>query len=550
MTPAELHGVEAWAGDAYQQGWISTSAYERIEQALSIRSGDELFVKVERRPLVAAFFGGTGVGKSSLLNRLANAPVARTGVIRPTSREVTVYVHDSVLLNRLPDHLPTQQAQIARHGAEAFREILWLDTPDIDSAEQSNRTLALAWLPHVDVVVYVVSPERYRDEKAWRVLRAEGQSHAWLFVMNQADRGHPEQIQDFRTVLRRAGFSEPLIFETCCVPPAESDQFESLKQALESLMQAHSHGDLAMHGQRLRRKSVMLALQAALAEMSAELRSLDQLKASWAAEWQVCREDLQMGLEWPMHRIAEDAAGRAKPKRPSAKRPGGSTPNESSPTLGVRDSLWDDWADTRCRDAVDGLVVAALEAGFPANRIRTAIEAELDALPRQITNIMELTLRYSLLRPGNNLQRGALRVARLLLVVLPVASVSWVTYAAVEAFRLSVASQGPYLGVEFIVHSLALVGLSWLLPFTFYRALRPSQEKAALRGLKQGFSKALAAIEVRIFSVIEDLEAQRKQLLAVGENLLVTMREFANESGGKQENSLLERVLPRAGVDA
>ena len=46
--------------------------------------------------------------------------------------------------------------------------------PDFDSIDQNNRHLVLEWLPHIDVLIYVVSPERYRDEKAWRLLFAEG----------------------------------------------------------------------------------------------------------------------------------------------------------------------------------------------------------------------------------------------------------------------------------------------------------------------------------------------------------------------------------------
>ena len=61
--------------------------------------------------------------------------------------------------------------------------------PDFDSTEQSNKQLVLQWLPHIDVLIYVVSPERYKDEKAWRLLLAEGARHAWLFVINQWDKG-------------------------------------------------------------------------------------------------------------------------------------------------------------------------------------------------------------------------------------------------------------------------------------------------------------------------------------------------------------------------
>ena len=57
--------------------------------------------------------GGTGVGKSSLLNRLAGKAVAKTGIERPTSREVTLFHHRSVALQHLPENLPIASVKIA-----------------------------------------------------------------------------------------------------------------------------------------------------------------------------------------------------------------------------------------------------------------------------------------------------------------------------------------------------------------------------------------------------------------------------------------------------
>ena len=52
---------------------------ETAGDPLQFRPSD-LFSNAER-PLVVGLFGGTGVGKSSLLNRLADAEIARTGVV-------------------------------------------------------------------------------------------------------------------------------------------------------------------------------------------------------------------------------------------------------------------------------------------------------------------------------------------------------------------------------------------------------------------------------------------------------------------------------------
>lgn len=87
------------------------------------------------------------MGKSTLPNRLAGQPIARTGVERPTSREVSVYLHGSVQLRQLPKDFPLDEVRIAHHHDDARRQVLWLDMPDIDSVEQHNRELVLSWLP-------------------------------------------------------------------------------------------------------------------------------------------------------------------------------------------------------------------------------------------------------------------------------------------------------------------------------------------------------------------------------------------------------------------
>ncbi|HEY8094690.1 MAG TPA: GTPase, partial [Methylobacter sp.] len=189
--------TKRWTEQALTAGWINADAAKQLSD-VDARSPDTLFNHNGSRPLIVAFMGGTGVGKSSLLNRLAGKAIARAGVERPTSREVTLYHHHSVAIKHLPEQLPLAQIKTAEHDNESRKHVVWIDMPDFDSTEQSNKHQVLEWLPHIDVLIYVVSPERYRDEKAWRLLLAEGGKHAWLFVLNQWDRGLTEQYEDFK----------------------------------------------------------------------------------------------------------------------------------------------------------------------------------------------------------------------------------------------------------------------------------------------------------------------------------------------------------------
>ena len=130
-------------------GWLPSA-----DRLIDTKSPVDLFTGAER-PLVVGLFGGTGVGKSSLLNRLASAEIARTGVVRPTSMEITAYLHESVALNALPDHFDPASFSDNRHSNDALADVMWVDMPDFDSDETANKDQVLQWLPHIDLLIYV-----------------------------------------------------------------------------------------------------------------------------------------------------------------------------------------------------------------------------------------------------------------------------------------------------------------------------------------------------------------------------------------------------------
>ena len=535
-----LSRARDWAQRAVDQHWLQPSDIRELT-ALEARNPASLFEPGSHRPLVAAFFGGTGVGKSSLLNRLAGQPVARTGVERPTSREVSVYLHESIQISGLQHHFPLGEVRIARHHDPTARQIMWVDMPDIDSVEQHNRELVLNWLPHIDVLIYVVSPERYRDDKGWQLLREHGGDHAWLFVLNQWDRGQAVQLDDFKRLLGTAGLRDPLVLRTDCRPLAAEraeDDFTELQGLLREISERHVMSQLEARAEQARLEGLQRALNHCLERLGLR-EGYDELQPDWEDIWSAAEKDLLAGLEWPMQTAVATFTGREA--NPLSR----SLDLTQAPATGpaeTRALLWDEWAEGRVRDALSQLVVAAGNRGLPVLPLKNALEDWPGMTGQRVLGQGQLMLRQSLAKPGNSVQRLALKIAGLLAILLPLGAIGWATYQVVKGYYESALQHLDYLGTDFAVHSLLLIGLSWLLPWFAYTRLKPSVEKSALKGLRAGVIAALAGAGEEVRLQLGEAERRRDIVIGEGREILEGTMELA---GASQPAGRLPELLGR-----
>lgn len=516
-----LAAAQAWAEQAVAGAWLNPGDIRALAE-LKPDTPASLFEADSHRPLVAAFFGGTGVGKSTLLNRLAGQAIARTGVERPTSREVSIYLHDSIQLRHLPNHFPLDRVRIAQHHDAERRQVLWIDMPDIDSVEQHNRELVLDWLPHIDVLIYVVSPERYRDDKGWRMLQAHGGEHAWLFVINQWDRGHPLQYEDFAKLLVKGGFQDPIILRTDSRDPGPArkpDDFGQLQDVLREMADRHVMRQLERHAEALRLQGLRTALAGCLDRLGTA-GGYAELAPEWGRIWDQTQGELLRGLEWPIQSVARAFVGHeANPLRRSIDltRPGG---HEAKPEpRAAAPLLWDDWAASRLRDTLDQLLLEAGQRGLPAAPLKVELDRVFESGGGRVLDEGQRCLRHALARPGNAFRRFLLKLSGGLAALLPILSISLVSYEVVKGYYESVARHLDFLGVDFAIHSVLLIGLSWLLPFFVYRQLKPSAEDTAIRGLRSGIGRALAGLGEDVAERLARTEERRARLVAEGRRI-------------------------------
>ncbi|RLA16993.1 MAG: GTP-binding protein, partial [Gammaproteobacteria bacterium] len=464
-----------WAKEVTESSWATEIQLNALLE-YDARTPDALFTDNASRPLIVAFLGGTGVGKSTLLNRLAGKEIARTGVVRPTSKEVTLFHHESIRIAHLP-RLPTDKIKIAEHSEDSNKQIIWIDMPDFDSTEQSNQELVLEWLPHIDVLIYVVSPERYRDNKAWQILKAEGGKHAWIFVLNQSDRGQPEQYQDFIKQLEKAGFSNPLVYQSCCAVDKSSkqiDEFDTLRATLQSLATENTIQQLELRGLQVRKAELSKLLQSSL-NLLGPSTVTEEAITFWESQW---RELQRLILDASALPIQQMAAYYALQSSELADK-------TTAPYLHLR--LWDKWAQARFDDALDALVLQVNHLQLPVLPIKKLLLPIRENSEKIVEEKTLLSVRKALIKPGNIIQRSLIKIAQFAEVVLPISAMGWVGYQVfIEFYESSLEDIPHYVGTDFAINSTMLIAIAWLFPYFLQKKLKPSVEKAALKGLNYG----------------------------------------------------------------
>jgi hypothetical protein len=179
---------------------------------------------IESSFLTIGLLGGTGVGKSSIMNALAGSEVASTSHRRPHTDQVLVYRHFEA--NPLPalalGDVPWREIE---HKSHVVKHILLCDLPDFDSLMGRHRDHVLGFLEHLDILVWITSPEKYGDGLFYEFLQSVPKARRnFCFVLNKLDLLFPGQsledgyerlerlTRSFHEHLQQHGIDEPMLY--------------------------------------------------------------------------------------------------------------------------------------------------------------------------------------------------------------------------------------------------------------------------------------------------------------------------------------------------
>jgi GTPase SAR1 family protein len=488
---------------------------------------------------VLALAGGTGAGKSSLLNALAGREVSRQGATRPVTDEPVAWVPADAAAELGPLLRWVGVDKVVSHHDPRFTDLCLLDLPDYDSVDRRHRATVDQVLPRVDAVCWVLDPEKYNDRVLHEDYLQPLAHHAdrAVFVVNRRDViGDRQQVAELTADLRRTletdGIHGRPVFVVSADPPdgAGHGELEDLRAWLSERLQAKAvvterlAADCRQRGVELARLAGLDGQDAGRPLVGDRARRDARERAVAAARSAVDVEGVRRACR--RRTLAEARAAGAGPlgrllavvarARGAGDRGPGSA-RSIDPVAYAR--AWPGRSTlSRTVNPVHDLLRRAVTAAPPALRAEVMGLAKPDRLEERLTNAIDLAVARGTVdhaRPPRSLLWPVIGVLQTLVTVAVAAGLLW--YLTLYLAGRAQADLPDLPTVRDVPAPLLLVVGGVLVGWLLARLLGASARRAGRRGADRLTGDLDGAVtrevEAAISEPLAELEAARSELL-------------------------------------
>ncbi len=204
------------------RGRLSLETVELTEDVVR-RASERLAITADHT--VVALAGATGSGKSSTFNALVGTSLTEVGVRRPTTSVTTGVAYGDVDPTEVMEWLGVRRRHqvTARETPDGLEGLVLLDLPDHDSTEVAHHLEVDRLVQMVDVMVWVLDPQKYADAALHERYLRPLSSHAAVMIvaLNHVDEvsptTRPQVVADLTRRLEEDGLSGVPVVATSAV---------------------------------------------------------------------------------------------------------------------------------------------------------------------------------------------------------------------------------------------------------------------------------------------------------------------------------------------